>query len=599
MRSPLVFVLASVALASEWQPIGPFGGTVLSVAADHESLLAGTRNGQLFRSTDHGQNWRQLSFGRFLNGNVHVLAIDPAAPNHYLVGIAGEDASSDGIWESHDAGLTWEHSLAGLSIESVALFPSDTSTVAAGTRQGLYLKHGPSPWTRVTPLEHAELQDIVSLAFDPTDPNVLYAGTPHLPWKTTDGGQTWTTIHTGMIDDSDVFSLHVSRADPTRVFASACSGIYRSLDAGQHWSFLDGIPRGSRRTHIIVEDTRNPDLVYAGTTMGLFRSADGGRAWSRLSTAQVNSIALDPSDPKTLYIATEHAGLHISHDRGETLEPISNGIHARNVSAIARIGSLLYAGTSYENSEGGVFLGQGPNWRRITPKGMFDTRNVRALASDGKRLYAAANSDLLQSINGGRTWTAVPKPPKDILALAFVSKELWIGTRTGLYRKSGAIWLQTKPVGAEPVLDIQTIGKRVILRGGQSVWTSADNGATWQRIEQPSLFDASLSCDGTILLASSVGLSRAANGDSPQTVQGIPEGTVSAVAFHPFDCQQAYATQFGRLYHSTDGGLHWSPAEPQASLPSVSHLWISDSDPGTLVASTPGSGIFTRPIPAD
>src|SRR5690349_21733274 len=98
MRLLSVLALASVAIASDWHPIGPFGGSVLSVAVDPQGgLLAGTRNGQLFRSSDHGQNWQQLSFGRFLTGNVQTLAIDPAAEGHYWVGISGENVSSNGI----------------------------------------------------------------------------------------------------------------------------------------------------------------------------------------------------------------------------------------------------------------------------------------------------------------------------------------------------------------------------------------------------------------------------------------------------------------------------------------------------------------------
>jgi hypothetical protein len=50
-----------------------------------------------------------------------------------------------------------------------------------------------------------ELQPVVSIATDSKDSTIIYAGTPHLPWKTVDDGEHWTSIHTGMVDDSDVF----------------------------------------------------------------------------------------------------------------------------------------------------------------------------------------------------------------------------------------------------------------------------------------------------------------------------------------------------------------------------------------------------------
>ncbi len=83
-------------------------------------------------------------------------------------------------------------------------------------------------WSRLTPEGHPDLRNVGSVAVDPTDPMVIYAGTWHLPWKSTDGGRSWFPISAGMIDDSDVMTLTIDRANPQNVFATACSGIYRS-----------------------------------------------------------------------------------------------------------------------------------------------------------------------------------------------------------------------------------------------------------------------------------------------------------------------------------------------------------------------------------
>ena len=91
---------------------------------------------------------------------------------------------------------------------------------------------GGDTWQRISPASDAQIKNIESIAVDPKDPNVIYAGTWHLAWKTADGGATWQHINKGMIEDSDVFSIIVDSSDPSVVFASACSGIYRSADAG-------------------------------------------------------------------------------------------------------------------------------------------------------------------------------------------------------------------------------------------------------------------------------------------------------------------------------------------------------------------------------
>ena len=87
---------------------------------------------------------------------------------------------------------------------------------------------GALTWRRISPEDHAEIKNIESIAIDPKNPDVVYAGTWHLPWKTDDGGKNWHSIKQGVIDDSDVFSMIVDFSNPSNVFASACSGIYKS-----------------------------------------------------------------------------------------------------------------------------------------------------------------------------------------------------------------------------------------------------------------------------------------------------------------------------------------------------------------------------------
>ena len=91
-------------------------------------------------------------------------------------------------------------------------------------------------WKLISPEGSKELHEVESIAIDPVDPQIIYAGTWHLPWKTTDGGEHWKNIKQGIIDDSDVFSIIVDPKQPNVVYASACSGIYKSEDRGREVS---------------------------------------------------------------------------------------------------------------------------------------------------------------------------------------------------------------------------------------------------------------------------------------------------------------------------------------------------------------------------
>jgi len=79
------------------------------------------------------------------------------------------------------------------------------------------------------------LSQFVALAFDTTNSQIVYAGTPAFAMEDVDGGRRGSRPISAWHDDSDVFSIHVDITRPLRLFASACSGIYRSADQGVSW----------------------------------------------------------------------------------------------------------------------------------------------------------------------------------------------------------------------------------------------------------------------------------------------------------------------------------------------------------------------------
>ena len=98
----------------------------------------------------------------------------------------------------------------------------------AGALDGVFRSvNGGETWQKISPAGD-EIKNVESLAIDSKDPNVIYAGTWHLAWKTPNGGENWEHINKdkGLIDDSDVFSVIVDKSNSSVVFASACSGIY-------------------------------------------------------------------------------------------------------------------------------------------------------------------------------------------------------------------------------------------------------------------------------------------------------------------------------------------------------------------------------------
>ena len=100
-------------------------------------------------------------------------------------------------------------------------------------------------------------KNIESLAIDPQNPDIVYAGTWHLPWKTEDGGTNWHSISKGIAFDSDMFSIIVDPKNPETVYASACSGMYKSVNKAEYFHRIYMALTARRdRTRVMKQDTQ-------------------------------------------------------------------------------------------------------------------------------------------------------------------------------------------------------------------------------------------------------------------------------------------------------------------------------------------------------
>jgi photosystem II stability/assembly factor-like uncharacterized protein len=642
MQSVLRFALffAALPLLGGWRLAGPFGGSARTLAIDphnRSTLLVGARDSLLLRSDNAGEFWRLLPFPRGAPGVFNSLIIDPTGSGHFYAGLDAGDSDDSGVYESKDGGEQWRAlpGIRGRRIESLAMSPSDSRVLSAGTSQGVYLSaDGGESWQRISRENDPEMHDITALAFDPADSKIIYAGTPHLPWKTVDGGASWRSIHDGLIDDSDIFSIHVNPNRPESVFASACSGIYRSDNAGDSWRKLIGIPGTHRRTHILAQDPRASETIYAGTTLGLFKSADDGRTWRHLTFEQVNGMVFDPDDPRTLYLATEHAGVLKSTDSGETVHSVNVGFANHNLTQITGDSQRLYASSAYEGLYGGVFVSNdgGLHWTLQANEHALLGRNLNSLAAaplPGGGLFAAAEDAVLRSTDGGKTWVPLAAQPRlattpavrqteriRIYTLQTVQADklvLLAGTQTGLFRSlnGGASWtgVRDAALAGVPVLSIYMPPRgtaRIAARTTGGLFISDDVGLTWRPAPLPDstyyLYDLALPADpdGPILAATSRGILQSMDNGSHWKLitEDIPAATVDSVRFHPVRTLEAFLVQYGKIYQSLDGGSSWKlfPSDGLEQS-SVRMLWFARDLPARIFALSAARGALFFDLP--
>ena len=216
------------------------------------------------------------------------------------------------------------------------------------------------------------MYQLTTVAFHPTDPDVVYVGTfPAGMFKTTDGGQSWREINVGWGNDG-VFSLVFHPENPDIIYAGTYNGINRSTDAGAHWEAWDQGWPYEQWVFSIDFDPRDPNVMYACSKNGenkgngregfqgtVMKSTDGGANWFPI-TAGLNldqefyKIIVDKHDPDTLYLATQGEGVLISRDGGAFWQPWNKGLTHMNIGstlianpmALSADGDYLYLGTN-------------------------------------------------------------------------------------------------------------------------------------------------------------------------------------------------------------------------------------------------------------
>jgi len=413
--------------SDDWRANGPPGGDVRSLVVDPSNpdrFYLGTLDAQLYTSADAGKNWELLyNFNKPKLFVDHII-VDPRDSKTLYVA-AHRHKEAGGFFKSVDGGHKWRESpeLKNEALHSLTQSDSNPSVLIAGTFNGIFRSdNSGDSWTQLPTYNTPGLVHVESLAIDPRTTDTIYAGTWYLPYKSTDGGQTWKNIKNGIIDDSDIFAIDIDPRDPNHVIASACSGIYETGNAGDSWTKVQGIPSQSRRTRAIVQHPSIAGLVFAGTTEGFWRSDRGGKADSWMVTTsrqlEVNSIAIHPSRPQTIYIGTNNYGVMVSTDGGKNFIPTNGGYSGRFANVIIadrETPNRIYAATINTTTGGGflfVSTDNGETWRpsmRSMPNRLI-TYSILQDARDANLIYLGTNLGVYRSLDRGASWAPAAMP---------------------------------------------------------------------------------------------------------------------------------------------------------------------------------------------
>jgi photosystem II stability/assembly factor-like uncharacterized protein len=283
--------------------------------AKRGTILVGTIGQGVMMSTDEGESWTRASVRQGMHSDCIVRALlpDPRRPD---VVYAGTDM---GLYESDDAGAHWrllDTPMKGSMVWSMAIDPVDPNVMFAGTgtpsKPGIYrTTDAGKTWEQLAVDIAADCPNVgiprpTGIAIDPADHRHVWVGLEVDGVRhSADGGETWTKVN-GQIRNQDVHNVLVVAGPPKTVFTVVNDDVWRSTDDGKTWEaararevFPWHYPRGIA---VKPNDPRTVFLTVGDTTPGrigtVMRSRDAGATWQSLGLpVQPNSAVWTVSMP--------------------------------------------------------------------------------------------------------------------------------------------------------------------------------------------------------------------------------------------------------------------------------------------------------------
>lgn len=298
---------------------------------------------------------------------------------------------------------------------------------------------------------------IYTVAVDPSNPKVVYAGTDRGLLKSTNGGTIWAFLKVGSPDVSRIHHLVIDPQRPRSLYASTDSEfgggrLFKSTDGGETWALIHTAPG----LHVLVIDPNHPEVLYAGVNhVGFLKSIDGGSNWKMIGDdpgvtvwhIEVSALVFDPTNPAILYAGTVDGGVLKSTDTGASWtnilwagdnQPVEDGRDLR----IYSINDIAVAPTQpttlYVSTHGRGILKSidgGTKWQELDRRLLY----VRTVAIDPTVpavLYAAPYDGISMSTDSGEHWQSLQfsSAPLDISAMTVnpTGTALYVGTEHGV-----------------------------------------------------------------------------------------------------------------------------------------------------------------------
>jgi hypothetical protein len=628
-----------------WAPTGPWGGSILSLAADPGNphvAYAGTL-GALWKTTDDGASWSSLDAPPALAAldvqeDVEAIAVDPTNALSVWVGTRLR------LLHSTDGGASWSAlSLAGAPappmgwgpFAALAFAPTmPRPTLLIGTGWGMLT----TPDDGAT-FHHAGMESITALGAGGMDGRTVYAGGGGFGVIASDvDGVTWKQTPNQPTDVSveQVGGIAVTRDAPPIVHVAGANGFY-SFD-GNNWTHPLGLPTGGLQDVTLDPSTSGVVWLAAGWG-GIYRRSTNGN-WAQLSQGLESApvtfrLAPTPAQGGALWCGTS-TGVYRTVNGANSWADARSNMSAFQVSQVVidpvmpmRVFAAVVPDSPanmqlYRSSDGGATW----TWLMNAPGAW--TALAAATNNLGKTVLIAGGDDGMEaavsiSTDGGDTWT----PYQGISAAAAATQvgaiavdpanpmQIWLGTITGNGPFTGAGVFRSGDGGSS--WTAQSTG--LLVNGGhykdanalafdargnlylatEDVAELPAGGTVWSVIGTMGMLDPSASAlavddpDGYLYVATQAGLYRtllSAPGNLWLALERVGNyGSVSAVLVDTTHSGTMWAGSGEGIFKTTTGGTMLRDWKLQKAVFPVTEIAMQPGSPMTLFLGTLGGGV--------
>lgn len=425
---------------------------------------------RIFKSTDNGENWAQVTTGLPSSADVvrYALGVSPANPN-YVYALAGKSTNSSmlGVYRSTDSGSSFTarvvsptinilgYEVDGMDLTSgqafydlaIAVSPINPEIVTTGGINHWQSTDGGVTWANKSYWASGEIHaDVHELVYLPGSSNVMFSGTDGGVFKSTDNGNLWTDISNNLAI-AQVVKLGLSADIETTIVAGEQDN-GTNLKTGSNWANIFGGDGGE----CFIDYTDN-NTIYIQYVLGDFnRSDDGGVSTVSISAGLPTDFdfystwKMDPVDNLKIYVGGIPT-LYMSPDKGDTwmMKGTPPGTGTITDFAIAPSNTDIIYAIKYDAIS--ISIDGGSTFADITgtlPVGSASLSSVTVSDTDPDKVWVTfsgylAGEKVYKTTNGGTSWTNVSSglPNLPINTMVYVNGSavdaVYAGADIGVY----------------------------------------------------------------------------------------------------------------------------------------------------------------------